>query len=50
MNESVSQTCVAHISGINVRDLLAGSMIDWDKPILTIPNYQRGYCWGKKTG
>ena len=48
MNESVSQTCVAHISGMNVRDLLAGSMIDQDKPILTIPNYQRGYCWGKK--
>ena len=48
MNDRSSKSIVEHISGKNIRDLLVSVSSELCKPVLMIPDYQRGYCWGKK--
>lgn len=48
MNDRSSKSIVEHISGKNIRDLLVSGSSELCKPVLMIPDYQRGYCWGKK--
>ena len=47
MDNTLSNSIVEHISGMSVLNLLVGSM-DATRPVLSIPDYQRGYCWGKR--
>ena len=48
MNNSDSPEIVEHLSGQKVFDLLVNNSEAPSKPVLSIPDYQRGYCWGKK--
>ena len=43
-----SKPVVEHISGKSISDLLVAILPDQGRPALNIPDYQRGYCWGKK--
>ena len=48
MNNGDSPAIVEHLSGQKVLDLLVTNLEIPRKPVLSIPDYQRGYCWGKK--
>lgn len=43
-----SRPLVEHIPGKSMLDLLKANSANPDKPALNIPDYQRGYCWGKR--
>lgn len=47
MNTTPSKPIVELFPGMNVPDLLVGSS-EAGNPVLAIPDYQRGYCWGKR--
>ncbi|MBQ7252316.1 MAG: DUF262 domain-containing protein [Kiritimatiellae bacterium] len=47
MDNTLSNSFVEHVSGLRVPELLVDPM-DASRPVLAIPDYQRGYCWGKK--